>query len=159
MTKNEESIVNDWQDIDSIDHILDVLRKHEYNAYNYLAETVAALCDLDVELMLSGCEKVYVAQARALFWYAYRYMTNETYEKIANMTSKYHSFARVSVGQSINKMAGMIENEPLWKKRWTIIKRIIKLRDQNDINKTEDTITIIIPKHLRDKININIKEK
>jgi hypothetical protein len=158
MTRNEDVIKSEWRKVDGIDHILDVIRSYEYDIYDYLAETVAALCDVDVDVMLSGSEKVYVSQARALFWYAYRYMTNETYEKIANMTSRYHTFARVSVGQSINKMGVMIENEPLWRKRWVIIKSIIKLRDQ-DTNTVVDTITITIPKHLRDKVSINIKEK
>lgn len=158
MTKSDETIMSEWKEVDGINHILDVIRSYEYNIYDYLAETVAALCDVDVKLMLSGSEKVYVSQARALFWYAYRYMTNETYEKIALMTNRYHTFARVSVGQSINKMGVMIETEPLWKKRWVIIKRIIKLREQN-ADTVVDTITITIPKHLRDKVNINIKEK
>lgn len=55
-------------------------------------------------------------------------------------------------------MSMMIENESLWKRRWTIIKRIIKLREQED-DYIDKTIVIQVPKTLKGKINITIKDK
>ena len=52
----------------------------------------------------------------------------------------------------------MIENESLWKRRWTIIKRIIKLREQED-DYIDKTIVIQVPKTLKGKVNISIKDK
>ena len=81
--------------------------------------------------MLTNSSVAYLAQARWLYWYAIRYMTNETYDKIAVRTTAKSgcSFTPNGIGQSINKMAALINSEPIWVKRWTIIKRIIKLRD------------------------------
>lgn len=160
--RGEEDIKREWQELDSIDEILRLVRECEYNVQEYLANTVASLCDVDVDTMMSNCDKIYIAQARWLFWYAYRYMTNETYEKIGEMsrTRGKHPFTTNTIGQAINKMSALIESEPIWKKRWMIIKRIIKLRDEvSSEKKTDNTIIIQVPRELRDKLNIQIKEK
>ena len=50
----------------------------------------------------------------------------------------------------------MIEKEPMWKKRWTIVKRIIKAY-QNDIMSSDDNapkVIIKVSSELRGKIKI-----
>lgn len=161
MAKSEELISAEWKELDSIGHILELVRSHEYDIYTYLAETVAALCGIDVDKMLAFNSKIYVIQPRWLFWYAYRYMTGETFEKIAEMTKNKgnYYFTPNSICHSINKMSALIESAPLWKKRWTIIKRIIKLRDANVEEQVDNTIVIQVPRDIKDKIQISIKEK
>ena len=49
----------------------------------------------------------------------------------------------------------MIEDEPLWNKRWLAIKSVIK--EQLHIEIREDVIEIKIPKALKGKVNIITK--
>jgi hypothetical protein len=69
-----------------------------------------------------------------------------------------HRFVLRSIQNGVSRMSTMIENESLWKRRWTIIKRIIKLREQED-DYIDKTIVIQVPKTLKGKVNIQIKDK
>lgn len=159
--KSEETIALELKRIDNVEPMLDILRHYELDMYQYLADFVAALCNVSKDVMLGKSEKAHIAQPRWLFWYAYRYMTGETLEKVANMTVLCggYKFTTNGIGQCVNKMSALISTEPLWQKRWNIIKRIIKLRDNDDEKKIDNTIVVSVPKHLRDKISITIKEK
>jgi hypothetical protein len=68
------------------------------------------------------------------------------------------TFVGRAIQQGVTKMAMMISNEQVWNRRWNIIKRVIKIRYSDD-EKEDNTITINIPKELRKKIKIEIKEK
>ena len=146
---------------ETVNGVCELLRNHEFRIQDYLAEFISAMCDVSMQEMFSNSSSTRKLQPRWLFWYAYRYMTNETYDKIGEVTRRYsnHRFTTNSIGQCINKMAATIESEPIWKKRWTIIKRIIKLRDADVKKSSDSTITITVPKELKDIINIEIKEK
>jgi hypothetical protein len=162
MTHNDEQIKDDWAVLDSIniEQACNYLRNHEQDIQRYLINLVAALCDVDVRDMLGDNDIVYNAHARWLFWYAYRYMTSESYEKIAKDTAyNGRPFHLRTIQSGVNKMAMMIAQEDIWQRRWKIIKRIIKLRDKRDEEKTDNTIIIQVPRDLRNKINITIKEK
>jgi hypothetical protein len=158
---NDEMIASDWRNLDSIDDILTAVRQHEMDIMTYLADTVASLCNIERNDMLRACSEAHLAQPRWLFWYAYRYMTGETLEKVSEMTERCcgHRFTPNGIGQCVNKMSQMISSEPMWTKRWTIIKRIIKLRDTDVKKNSDNTITITVPRELKDIINIEIKEK
>lgn len=161
--KSEDTIISEWQEMDSVEKILQAIRHHELDMQDYLAETVAALCNVDKDAMLGGSDKSYLSQARWLFWYAYRYMTGETFEKLSILTMKANNNARrfstTAIGAGYNKMSALIQSDPLWEKRWSIIKRIIKLRENPNEKKVDNTITINIPKHLSDTLTIKIQEK
>lgn len=163
MNISDGEILNEMEllEKENLHKALHYLRKYGSDTRKYLAQCVAAICDVDVEKMLTNTDVIYLAHARWLYWYAYRYLTNESYEKIAiNTSTMGHPFALRSVQGAVNKMAMMIEKEPMWKKRWTIIKHIIKLQDGESANTNVDnTIVIQVPKELKDKINITIKEK
>ena len=154
--KTDEQIKSDWQRLenDNIEKACEYLRGYESDIEEYLAEIVASLCNVDAKEMLSDTSVAYLAQARWLYWYAIRYMTNETYDKIAERTraKSSYKFTPNGIGQSINKMSSMITNEPIWTKRWVIIKRIIKMRDvvvnERDGNETL-TMRIIAPKGIK----------
>ena len=158
---NDEMIASDWRNLESVDDILEAVRRHEMDIMAYLADTVASLCNIERKDMLRSGSEEHLAKPRWLFWYAYRYMTGETLEKVADMTERCggHRFTPNGIGQCVNKMAQMISSEPMWTKRWTIIKRIIKIRESVTEKKSEGTITITLPKELKDIINIEVKEK
>ena len=129
--------------------ICDTLRNQEIRTRTYLADFVAELCGVEKEKMFSACNSLDVAQARWLYWYAYRYMTNETYEKIGRLSGELYgkAFTKVGVASSVNKMYKLIEQQPIWRKRWTIIKRIIK-ENSESIVEPPIPITITVPKNV-----------
>lgn len=133
--------------------INDTLRNYEGRIRIYLAQFVASVCNVDVDKMFSENNCLDVAQARWLFWYAYRYMTGETYEKIGKLSEPIYGkrFTKVGVAASVNKMYTLIEQQPIWRKRWTIIKRIIKMQNEIDFEPPLP-ITITIPKNVELKI-------
>ena len=146
----EEEIKNELADNERIAMkcVCDTLLNYEGRVRNYLADFVASLCNVEKEKMFSENNSLDVAQARWLFWYAYRYMTGETYEKI-------ETFTKVGVASSVNKMSVMIEQQPIWKKRWTIVKRIIRITNSLIDENTEEPIKIIIPKNA----NVELKRE
>ena len=133
--------------------VCDTLLNYEGRIRSYLADFVASLCSVDKEKMFSSCNDLDVAQARWLFFYAYRYMTNETYEKIGKLSGELYgkTFTKVGVASSVNKMYALIEQQPIWRKRWTIIKRIIKLQNEM-VFEPQVPITITIPNNVELKI-------
>jgi chromosomal replication initiation ATPase DnaA len=161
METSDESIKKGWADVEykHIEKALEHLRQHEEDIRIYLADCVAAVCGVERKDMFSESDVACFAHSRYLYWYAYRYMTGEAYEKIARQVpDDGHHFVLRSVQNGVNKMSRMIEEEPVWKRRWTIIKRIIKLRWQEDEG-IDKTIVIQVPKTLKGKVNISIKDK
>lgn len=161
METSDESIKKGWADVEHkhIEKALEHLRQHEADIRTYLADCVAAVCGVDGKYMFSESDIACYAHARYLYWYAYRYMTGEAYEKMARQVPNGgHHFVLRSIQNGVSRMSQMIEEEPLWKKRWTIIRRIIKLREQGD-ECIDNTIVVQVPKELKGKVNISIKEK
>ena len=155
----EEEIKNELADNERIAMkcVCDTLLNYEGRVRNYLADFVASLCNVEKEKMFSENNSLDVAQARWLFWYAYRYMTGETYEKIGRISHDTYgkTFTKVGVASSVNKMSVMIEQQPIWKKRWTIVKRIIRITNSLIDENTEEPIKIIIPKNA----NVELKRE
>ena len=148
MTEEEikQELVNNEQRM--IECVCNALSNYEIDMRTHLARFVSALCDVEIERMFSDDNHLDVAQARWLFWYAYRYMTGETYEKIGKLSERIYgkSFTKVGVASSVNKMYELIEQQPIWRKRWTIIKRIIKQSESLIEENAQKPIKIIIPK-------------
>lgn len=154
VAKDDDSIIKSWNDINdrTIKDVCGLLDKYNYDLLNNLIQYVAALCNLDPIDMLSISDKIYVSQSRWLLWYAHRYMTHESYEKIAERTCiEGHVFNTRSVAAGIEKMAHIIETEEIWQKRWAIIKKIIKLWRSNETEENKE-ITITIPKDWKVKV-------
>ena len=149
MTEEELKNKLDETDNASMQAVCNILRQEGKNTRVYLADFVAALCDVEKEKMFSACNDIEVAQARWLYFYAYRKMTNETYDRIGSLSSNVFekSFTKTGVSLGVKKMYYMIEQSPIWKKRWNIIKRIIC--EQNEaIKEPPVPITITIPKNV-----------
>ena len=75
-------------------------------------------------------------------------MTNETYEKSGKLSGELYgkTFTKVGVAASVNKMYELIENGGIWRKRWLIVKRIIKISNTLIEEQENQPIKIIIPK-------------
>lgn len=159
MISSDETIRENIDNINShnIEQICELLRTQEIPLVKYLADFVASLCNVSKEDMFSSSDKVYNAQARWLFWYAYRIMTNESYEKIADKTATdTHRFTPQGITFGVNKMSMMIDKEPMWKKRWTIVKRIIKAYQNNIMDMEDNTpkVVVRVSRELRGRVSI-----
>lgn len=135
------------------------LRQAEYSMQDYLADYVAAMCDVSKEEMFAQTDVVYLAHARWFYWYVYRYMTSESFDKIAlQSVHGGHNFNSRTVQNGVSKMAAMIDAEPLWRKRWTVAKQLIKAHNDESGDIEEHTITVSVPKKLKGIVKIKIKE-
>lgn len=129
--------------------ICKILANYEGNIYDYIADFVSSLCCITKERMFSDSKSIDVAQARGLFFYAYRYMTANTYDKIGRITGETYGrrFTPEGVKSSIVKMSELIESNPIWGKRWSILKIIIKSQKVG-IDESCVPITIKVPKNV-----------
>lgn len=160
MNTTDDYVKEKWNELETfhIEEACKHLKLHEEKIQDYLADCVAALCDVKKEEMFSQSDVIFFAHARWLYWYAYRYMTNESYDKIAKQDFHGgHSFTSRTIQNGANKMFMMIERDPIWKKRWSIVKRIIKLR--NSDTDVKNRIVIQIPKEIKEIVEIEIKDK
>ena len=136
--------------------VCDTLQAYGSRIRLYLADFISALCDVDKERMFSACNELDVAQARGLYFYAYRYMTGYTYEKIGKTAKDLYNkeFTGHGVASSVNKMYMLIEQQPIWRKRWMIVKRIIKTQNEIDFE-PPIPITITVPSN----VEVTIKKE
>ena len=161
MNVSDEKIKQDWASVDSenLEQALLYLKKCEIAVNEYLAEAVASLCGVSAKEMMSNTNATYLTRPRWLFWYAYRYMTGDSYRKMSNalkVGSK--EFSEKGIQGGIEKMSAMINEDSVWNRRWAVVKRIIKLREQEG-ESVDNTIVIQVPKTLKGKVNIQIKDK
>jgi hypothetical protein len=57
------------------------------------------------------------------------------------------TFTKVGVAASVNKMYELIEQQPIWRKRWLIVKRIIKFSNSLIEEDEKQPIRIVVPKN------------
>lgn len=141
----------------NVSQACDCLRGYEQEIGNHLAHFVASLCDIDIEDMFSNMKNNYYSQARWLYWYALRYMTDETYDKIATRTIyNGHKFTLRAVAKGIDKMGKMVYENGIWRKRWIILKKIIKMYNGDD---EQDVIKVVITKPANTKVEVEFKNE
>lgn len=157
----DEKIIQDWEMIDNayIDEVCRLLRLHETNIQEYMVDCVASICDVDKLDMMTNVSNLNTIHSRWLFWYAYRYMTKDSFSHISHITLRYgKKFTEQSVSSSVNKMGNMIDNDTIWAKRWAIIKRIIKLRDSTLSDENQNAVVIVqYPKNVEIKLRAKTK--
>jgi hypothetical protein len=124
-----------------------------------MVDCVASICDVDKLDMMTNVSNLNTIHSRWLFWYAYRYMTKDSFSHISHITLRYgKKFTEQSVSSSVNKMGNMIDNDTIWAKRWAIIKRIIKLRDSTLSDENQNAVVIVqYPKNVEIKLRTKTK--
>ncbi len=156
---NENELIERWKTIEqeNVNRACEYLRGYEQEIGNHLAHFVASLCDIDIEDMLSNMKSNYCSQARWLYWYALRYMTDETYEKIAIRTTyNGRKFSMRAVAKGIEKMGAMIDENGIWRKRWVILKRVIKMYNMNN---AENVVRVVVTKPAGIKVEVEFKNE
>lgn len=101
------------------------LQGYDKQIKNHLAQLVASLCGVGYREVMEDTTKVKSKHARWLYWYAYKQLTNESCEAISRLSLNHRYFHTSTITTAITKMSMMISEEPIWKKRWNIIKRVI----------------------------------
>lgn len=159
--KSEDEIKKDWQQIDNEDDlrtVAELLEKNASASHLYLANIIASICSISVDEMMDTDCNQQECHARWLFWYAYRYMTDDTFEHISKITLRQWGvrYCPSCISNAVIKMTQMTDRDKMWGRRWLTVKRIIKLRDGGD-SITLDTskkITITIPIELKNRVEI-----
>ena len=167
--KSEEEIKGNWARLDkrNFAEIEAVLQRFKFDEQVMLASFIASICDVDYADLFTEVKRQENTHARWLYWYALRYMTSDTYEKISART--YFDgcrFGGQTVGVGISKMARMISTEPKWNKCWKLVKHMIDLHvdphsyHQNDFTNPlpqKYKVSLRVPRELKDKIEVEIK--
>lgn len=145
---------------EALQRICGIIQDYNLKISDNLEFIVSTLCDVDVKEMMTDTKKVYNVQARWLYWYAQRYMTNESYASISRRTIYERKFTVAAICFAINRMSDLISANTIWTKRWVILKRIIK--ESLYVNSLDDEI---IKRDIKIKIthprgvNIELKEE
>lgn len=169
--KKEKDYRKEWVNLQecSFKEIELVLRNYDYDSQNMLASFVASICDVDVADMLSASDNAYVSQVRWLYWYALRYMTQDSYQRISERTMLGGcKFTKDGIRKGCEKMNVLIETDDAWLKRWIVIKRMIKFKREPLSYQESDNanpmpkkykVMVTMPDELKDKIDVVFKEK
>lgn len=166
---NDEAKAKELQDLrkKKFSEIEDILRSFEFDVQTMLSSFVASICDVDEVEMLSPTNKLYVAQSRWLFWYAYRNIGFETYERISDRTMLGGSrFTKDAIRKGCEKMSSLIDTNKMWRGRWAVIRRMTAiLKDPHDYycgdfaNPLPEKykLTLSVPKEIKDRVQIEVK--
>ena len=112
-----------------------------------LAKLVASLCGITVQELLYDTTKVPSKHARWLFWYTYKQITNESCSSISKRTEETRFFCTSAVSSGITNMGMMVSQNPIWSKRWAILKSVIN--EINEVEKKEQRVLIKHPKGVK----------
>lgn len=135
----------------TIDRACELLKEYHDGIGSFLLDAVASLCGISTDKIISSKKQIDEVRARWFYWYAYRYMTKESYEAIGLIHQGIKTFTVSSVGQGLFKMSALIDRDNIWAKRWAIIKRIIDsiLTPRNETTCETITLRIIAPKGVK----------
>lgn len=171
MNDMDDKMRNEWFGLrkSSFQEIERILREADIDAQKYLSYFVARLCGVEQDDLFTKDKTQQCVFARWLYWYAMRYMYGETYNQIASRVTVFdgYRFTGNNIGLGISSMTKKIGLEKTWKDRWLVIKRFIDTYKDpmayhvNDFchpNPQKYKFTLNVPKGLKDKVSIEIKE-
>lgn len=145
---------------ESVDKVCRILSSIEESIIEYISDLVASLCGISKEEMLADSKKAQGVQVRWFLWYCIRYLTNESYEKIASrMEGMDATVTGAGIGIGITKMSFLIENEPIWNKRWCIMKKIMKTyNEKNPTNEPKSNVVRVVI-HKPNDVDVKVEFK
>lgn len=140
-----------------------VLQKYDYDLQDSLASFVASICEVDYADMLSQNTKSNVSLARWLYWYALRFMTNESYEQIAERTAfDGYKYTKDAIRKAVEKMGSIINTERKWQNRWVLVRKMINTWDDAQHIEYKNLekkykVKISVPKEIKDNIEVSFQ--
>lgn len=146
---------------ENTEKICELVRESELNVQDHLMKIVAKLCGISTDDLMNKTYDITCSHARWLFWYAHRYMTGDTYERISRITELHgRMYGASGIIKSVNKMSMLIDTGTIWTNRWYLLKQIINARKASfefDFGQQQipsDKIFISIPKEFKNKVEI-----
>lgn len=134
------------------------LQIHNNNVIESLRDCVAWICDIPVEEMEKSTS-IYASQTRWLFWYAYRTLSAETYGRIGDVASSCNmKYTKDGIRKGVSKMSNLIDFDYTWKKKWLVVKQFISMLKDEEKETKKHKISILVPRELTNKVQIEIKE-
>lgn len=151
----------------TLEEIKIALNNEFYDNINIVRVFVANLCGVDSADMIYNTEEMHLVQARWLYWYSLRYMTQETFARISEITQlDGHRVVWRTIAKAVVVMGNLIETDSIWKARWKRINNFIRELQQQEKEKEEEKtkkinqkhkITISVPDEIKNNIEIEIK--
>lgn len=132
-----------------------LLRESNCSIYRYLADIVASICDVDTQRMMCVKRSVRESQARWFYWYCRRYLTNDTYEGLSEISKRHTFFSTPAIAYSVSKMSMMVSQEYVWQRRWNVMKRVIKAMKSDFSDTSTITLSVKTPKG----VNVQLKQE
>lgn len=156
MSEKEITSILKNNEEDKVERICTILREHKITIQDALIDFVAALCDVDKHEMMyiSGKGNTHLVYARWFYWYVCRMLLGATYKEMSKDSAKIGTqITKHGIMLGVLRMATMTEQEPIWRKRWMIMKRIIKESENNSMGiESDQPIKIVVPKNVEIEI-------
>ena len=171
MKFNEEKVKRDWRNMreKDFDEISTILSNMDYDMQTMIGSFVASICHVDYADLHSMNNKQEVTHARWLYWYALRWWSDESYERISERTMMDgRRFTSANIGIGITKMVKMTSVQGMWRDRFAVVKKFIRLKEDPMSYKVSDfcnplperyKLTLKMPKALKDKVEIDVREE
>lgn len=117
---------------DVLQKVCELLRGHELMFQKNLIDICAAICNVESENLLTDVSSLNISQTRWFYWYVCRFIYNDTYRNIARKTQEMSnkSYTLQGVCVCVKKMSWMIDSQMIWRKRWNMIRYIIKQQSE-----------------------------
>ena len=134
MVKSNEEVKREIGEIENatIKEACELLAAYPQEIRKYLAHIAASICEVHPRSLLDGNHFVKVVHARWFFWYAYHRLTGEDYRTMAEMSKENASFGKSCIQNGVANMGVMVSRDPIWMKRWALMKRIIAIILERD---------------------------
>lgn len=134
---DREALSAEWQERRKsyYERIAALLTEFDGEIVPFLAAAAAGTCSIPLELLLHGkdSKRSGVRMARALFWYAYRHITNESYGRVAEVSKSIGlRYSADGIRKAVEEVSKQIWEKPWWKRRWIEMERIIEMITQKE---------------------------
>lgn len=155
-------ITDVWNEQEKTLHadIRNIMSKYDQITPQMLAIVISTLCGVSVADMMTE-KRNHRVFARWFLYYAYRYATSASYEKICEMfTYDGNKPSYSSVRNGILSFSQVVETNKYWNDKWSVVRSIIANKGQctsENNTLTKHVITITIPKELENTITIKTK--
>lgn len=119
---------------------------------------ILSICNVTTQDFMTKSNQ-YHSQVKWLYWYACRYIRNETYLKISQrqITSR-KQYTLDAVRKGVERMSDLINTDIIWKERWDALLDYCNARPIKQDSKIK--LTIDLPRGIKkNDVEIYIKDK
>lgn len=134
---DREALSGEWKERRDryYERLAALLAEYDGELVPFLAAAAAGTCGIPLDLLLHGkdSKRSGVRMARALFWYAYRHITNESYSRVAEVSKIIGlRYSADGIRKAVEEVSKQIWEKPWWKRRWIEMERVIEMITQKE---------------------------